>query len=127
MSYYEIDNLYKSQTILQMKEVYALEKIHGCVKHGTLITLSNGEKIPIERIRKGFFILSYNEYSKTFVPAEVEKLLVKHKNKSLSWFKLDFNNGNTLICTEDHPILTYNRGWVIAKDIKSNDDIISNI
>ena len=33
MGYYEIENLYKDQTILNMKEVYAMEKIHGTSAH----------------------------------------------------------------------------------------------
>jgi len=33
MSYLHIDNLYKDQTILMFKEVYALEKIHGSSAH----------------------------------------------------------------------------------------------
>ena len=33
MGYYEIENLYKDQTILNMKEVYVMEKIHGTSAH----------------------------------------------------------------------------------------------
>lgn len=33
MSYLHIDNLYKNQTVLQFKEVYVLEKVHGTSAH----------------------------------------------------------------------------------------------
>ena len=33
MAYLHIDNLYKNQTVLAFKEVYALEKIHGTSAH----------------------------------------------------------------------------------------------
>ena len=39
MSYFSIENLYKNQKILMMKEVYALEKIHGSSSH---ITFKSG-------------------------------------------------------------------------------------
>lgn len=50
MGYLHINNLYKDQLILQMKEVYALEKIHGTSAHikfsedGNLTFFSGGEK-----------------------------------------------------------------------------------
>ncbi len=40
MSYLDIDNLYKNQTILQFKECYAMEKIHGTSAH---ISFKNGD------------------------------------------------------------------------------------
>jgi len=39
MGYYEIDNLYKDQEILNFKECYAMEKIHGTSAH---ISYKNG-------------------------------------------------------------------------------------
>ena len=49
MGYKHIDNLYKDQTVLMFKEVYALEKVHGTSAHvsfkdGTLHFFSGGEK-----------------------------------------------------------------------------------
>lgn len=48
MGYMHIDNLYKSQSVLQFKTCYALEKIHGTSAHilykdGALILYSGGE------------------------------------------------------------------------------------
>lgn len=49
MGYLHIENLYKNQTILQLDEVYALEKIHGTSAHirykdGNVTFFSGGEK-----------------------------------------------------------------------------------
>ena len=49
MGYKHIDNLYKDQTVLMFKEVYALEKVHGTSAHvsfkdGALHFFSGGEK-----------------------------------------------------------------------------------
>ena len=49
MGYRHIDNLYKDQTTLMFKEVYALEKLHGTSAHvsfkdGNLHFFSGGEK-----------------------------------------------------------------------------------
>ena len=37
-------------------------------------------------------------------------------------FEIKLNNGKTVKATEDHPILT-NRGWVLVKDLRSDDKI----
>lgn len=37
--------------------------------------------------------------------------------------KIYFDNNTTLICSEDHMILTKNRGWVKALDLNENDNI----
>lgn len=49
MGYIKIENLYKNQTILQLAEVYALEKLHGTSAHikfkdGKITFFSGGEK-----------------------------------------------------------------------------------
>lgn len=49
MGYLHIDNLYKNQKVLELKEVYAMEKIHGTSAHifyqdGKLSFFSGGEK-----------------------------------------------------------------------------------
>jgi hypothetical protein len=63
MAYLHIDNLWKptAQSIFLFREVYALEKIHGCLKKGTKISLANGEEIPIEEIEQGDVIITYDQ------------------------------------------------------------------
>jgi hypothetical protein len=49
-----------------MKEVFCLEKIHGCVQADTPITMSDGTQKPIKKVVKGDRIQSYNIESKEF-------------------------------------------------------------
>jgi intein/homing endonuclease len=121
---HHLDNLYKNQDILMFKECYALEKIHGCVKKGTKISLPNGEEVNIEDINVGDIVLTYNVIDKNFSHALVLNVLKKPVNNTLKWIKLTLENGRILQCTEDHPILTFNRGWVHAIDLEETDDII---
>jgi ribonucleotide reductase alpha subunit len=37
--------------------------------------------------------------------------------------EIEDENGNILRCTEDHPIYTKNRGYVLAKDLKETDNL----
>jgi hypothetical protein len=124
MGYRHIENLYKNKMILMFKECYAMEKIHGCLKKGTLIKLSAGEERPIEKIKAGDCVVSFEEKTKNFVKAEVAKVIIQEKTISLPWLELLLENGRTLVCTEDHKLLT-SRGWVEAKDLTLSDDIVS--
>ncbi|MFW9602975.1 MAG: hypothetical protein ACMV1B_11755, partial [Prevotella sp.] len=36
------------------------EKIHGCFEKNTLVTLANGEEVPISKLDVGTYILSFN-------------------------------------------------------------------
>lgn len=77
MSYLDIDNLYKNQSILQFKECYAMEKIHGTSAH---ITYKDG--------RLAFFAggASYEEFVKLFDSKELCNKLVNKitGNKSVT-------------------------------------------
>lgn len=40
-----------------------------------------------------------------------------------NWVKIELETGNSICCTEDHEIMTTNRGWVMAKDLTESDDV----
>lgn len=48
------------------------------------------------------------------------------RNTSNKWVDLNFNNGRRLLCTENHPFETENRGVVLAKDLINTDTILVN-
>lgn len=122
--YTEIENLRHYNRILQDGEqVVVTEKIHGCLMSDTPVMLANGEYIPISKIVPGMFVTAYDEMSKTLVPAEVEHVVVQ--SAAGNWITLNFSGNNHITCTEDHKILTNNRGWVPAKDITESDDVAS--
>lgn len=55
MGYLHINNLYKDQLILQMKEVYALEKIHGTSAHIKFVPVYSNDEMNDETCEIHFF------------------------------------------------------------------------
>jgi intein/homing endonuclease len=49
-------------------------------------------------------------------------MFVRPSNDSLSWYKLEFSDGKTLICTGDHPVFT-DDGWIPAENLTKNHQI----
>lgn len=123
MGYLHISNLYKDIDILLFKECYALEKIHGCLKKGTRVSLSNGREGNIEDIKVGDSIVSYDEENKRFVDKKVLNVLIQEADIRLPWVQISLQNNKMITCTEDHPFLT-KKGWIEAKDLTISDDIV---
>lgn len=124
MGYLKILNLYRDQTILLFKEVFCLEKIHGCLHADSLVNLANGTLKPIQKIEKGDIVKSYDQKSKSFINSKVQATIAQDITEKLDWHLLVFENNKQMICTEDHPILT-TQGWVLAKDLTVNHDVIN--
>ena len=76
-------------------------KLHGCVSGETLITLANGESIPIKDIKKDTSIISYNVDSQKYEFDIVDDVLIQDLDKK--WVRLCFTDGRYLECTECHP------------------------
>ena len=125
MSYLHIDNLYKAQEIFLFRRCYAMEKIHGCLKKGTLVSMANGTKVPIEQIKRKDNVLSYNFKKQEFAPAVVEGLVIQERDVRLGWMEVTLQDGRSVICTEDHPFFTRNRGWIAAVALTMADDILT--
>lgn len=55
------------------------------------------------------------------------------EDKNINWYKIetDFNSsrfaGKSIICTDDHKLYVYNKGFVKARDLKVGDVLINNI
>ena len=124
MSYRHIENLYKNKEILLFKEAWAAEKIHGCLKKGTLILLPNNQQIPIEKVVPGTEIVTYDEINQNFTSSVVEDILIQETDIKLPWMEVELTNSQKIICTEDHPFLTQ-RGWIAAKDLTLDDNILT--
>ena len=124
--YTNIDNLQNYPTVLtEGEEVVATEKIHGCLRHDSEVMLANGEEIPISEILPDDMVLSFDVDNKSFCEKKVLNVIMQEVTDELDWYCLKFDNGRELICTEDHPVLTKNRGWTTAKELTENDEIIS--
>lgn len=116
------DRTYDSSIFKKVKELRHYEKLDGCIHGDTLVTLSNGERIPIRDIKIGYSILTFDEKTDEFITTQVLKILQQESQKE--WIRLDFENNNFLICTIDHLILT-KKGWIEAQHLSEEDEIIS--
>ena len=98
-----------------------------CFPAGTMITMTNGLSIRIEKLSEkgGEYILGWNGYG--FIPSSQTGLIkqgVKHT------IRLTFESGKTLVCTPNHKILVMVKGspsWVEAKDIPVDSRVIACI
>jgi hypothetical protein len=50
-----------------------------------------------------------------------EKVVGWHENPGRPIYKIVLNDGSTVRCTGDHRVLTENRGWIEASNLKSSD------
>lgn len=97
-------------------------KLHGCVSKDTEVTLADGSTKPIAEIIVGTSILSYNMEKGRIEFDTVKDVIIQELGKD--WLELTFKNGKTLKCTEDHPLFTHNKGWVEAKNLTEDDEIL---
>lgn len=89
--------------------------LNGCFRAGTKIRMGDGTQKPIEKIKEGEFVQSYSESSAKFEPQIVERTFV---NPPKPMVKLTLENGETIVCTEDHLFLAASGKWIQAKDLE---------
>ena len=129
-----------------MREIYEgnVFSCMGCVEGEEVITYKLNGKMIIESFEKMWNRLSYiftvkkqtkkspNLYmdvnnvqiydtKKGFV--NVKRVI---RNISSNWVSVKIEGGRNLICTDDHPFYTVNRGRVKAKNLKIDDIVITN-
>lgn len=122
--YTDIEGFRKYKNLFdEGEEVVITEKLHGCLHKNSLILLEDGREVFIKNIQVGDRVLTLNEQTKVFEVKNVKNVLIQKKTNKLRWFKFILENGRELVVTEDHPILTKNRGWIEAKDLTINDEL----
>jgi hypothetical protein len=88
-----------------------------CFVAGTLVTLSDGTRKPIEQLQVGDEVRSYNIERREFVAGKVSKVMSRDVTEYL--------NIDGILVTEEHPFWHVGRGeWVKAKDIRRNDFLL---
>ena len=94
--------------------------IRRCVDENTLITTGYGYQKAIKDLTKGDSVISYNEsgYSEVDVVNEV------FDNGVQSCFKVTTQNGNELICTGSHKVLTQD-GYKQVSELSDDDWIMA--
>lgn len=88
----------------------------GCLAPGTQIIMQDNSIKNIEDIKIGDLVIAYDEQNKQFIPKKVIKSYAHYNTPRI--IEIKFINGNNLLITPGHPILTYN-GWK-SKDIENS-------
>ncbi len=98
-------------------------KLNVLVDNIPYSTLSLEEVVDLFKLGKKIFVLSYNVETKDI---EYKKVV----NGDLMFEKaevleiIDEESGKSITCTPDHKVFTKNRGYVIAKDLKEDDELV---
>jgi intein/homing endonuclease len=115
-SYVAVDNPRSFDEIL-----YIL--MNGCFHEDTLIKTLSGDK-KIKDVSKDDQVLTYNiEENKYEYVSPLWVIPTPHSSEK-NKLRLTFEDGSSVLCTEDHEFYT-NRGWVKAKDLTDDDDIVN--
>jgi len=94
-----------------------------CFIGGTLVLTSIG-LVKIEDIKVGDEVYSYNEETNK---KELKKVKRIFSNKTNEWLHLTINakeKEEEIICTKNHRRYINNKGWIEAKDIIENDEVL---
>lgn len=118
---FEIMSVYKGDKYSDtaISEIYFDGLDVHCLAKGTLITMANNRQKKIELLKIGDQILSYNRATKKTGIAIIKEL-ASPIHKIL--VKIDFSNGTSITCTEDHPFLSKDSQWTSIKPNKTRRD-----
>lgn len=101
------------------RELYLLEG--DCFLAGTPVKTTNGTK-SIEELTEPFVGVSLNPETGNF---ENTRMSASFSRVSVTEVvDIEFADGSIYSCTPEHEWLTYNRGYVMAKDLTSEDDLV---
>lgn len=102
--------------LLKDIELYSM-----CLAGSTFVETVNG-RIPISKVKHGDYVYCYDEEKEEITLAQIEHPRITGRNKRL-WRV--YTDKDTILCTEDHKFLTFNRGWVIAKELQFGDSVVA--
>lgn len=102
----------------QYRDVWDCIIVDECFPADTQIQTPHGT-VPIQFIFPGELVLTRNEFSGKLEFCEVEELQVRRAKKLL---KVTSSNGQSVICTPNHPFYTRN-GYRKAADLKNGDEV----
>ena len=104
--------------LAQYKDLWDVIIVDECFPAGSQIQTPHGT-VPIQFICPGELVLTRNEFSGKLEFCEVEELQVRSAKKLL---KVTSSNGQSVICTPNHPFYTRN-GYRKAADLKNGDEV----
>jgi len=101
-----------------------------CVSGETLIDMPRNYfkyplGVPIKELvgKKDFLVWTFNEKTGDFELKNAE--WVKKTRTSARVIKVNWDDGTSLRCTPDHKVLTYKRGWVKARNLKTGESVVA--
>lgn len=89
----------------------------SCFVAGTLISMADGSSKPIEQVKIGDEVISFNESTKE---NEIKKVLSTNSPVHNDIVTYELQNGETLSCTFDHPIYSSNLDLFSFRPAKTN-------
>ncbi len=95
-----------------------------CVAKGTLITLASGERRPVEDVRVGDIVLSFDKAQGLLMESDVRKVLV-HSDGPFKVGHIVTAQGADLILTGNHPVFKVGEGFKPAKDLVPGDMVLA--
>lgn len=116
--------------IKQIKEhkinMIVADEIHKCFDYNSMIVTDRGIKSigDIVENKENVQVLSYNEKTKSMEYKSIKNWFKNTVNQPLMQLTFEINGEiKTIKCTPDHKFLT-DRGWVMAKNINTLDEIL---
>lgn len=111
-------------TIYDFIEDVVAVVVDECLAGDTLVDIPSGKKA-IKDFQPGDAIISFDEERQVFVEDTVVKLHINlPKSNSAEMYEFEMDDGSILRITGNHKMLT-KRGWVEARDLTLEDEIIS--
>lgn len=83
-----------------------------CFTPDTLIRMADGSEKPIVEVQVGEFILAYDDLSQLNVAVPVKEVIVREGRPMYTY---TFEDGKTLVASEDHPLYVVGKGYVSIK------------
>lgn len=91
------------------------DKLRKCVAEGTLVTMADGSLKPIENVKIGDRVITYNDG--LFYPEDV---IGSYYNGVRDIVNVKFQCGFNIKCTRDHKVMTQD-GWKEVQNLTEND------
>ena len=96
----------------------------GCIPKGFKIMTNKG-KIDIKNVVENKLNVKIASYNHKTNKQEFKEILEYQKNLKINRDILEIETNNTKFqCTDDHPVYVRNKGYIKAKDLKKDDELI---
>ncbi|TSE06112.1 NADase-type glycan-binding domain-containing protein [Aquimarina algiphila] len=90
-----------------------------CFAKGTLVTMADGHQEPIENLKIGDKVLSFDQDTNTNASATIEELANPIHEDLI---KISFADSTSITCTKDHPFLSADGNWLSYAPQKTQMD-----